>query len=203
MSGWTRWADDRPSDHTAAYRWRVSARPILGLTLRPEWTEKLHCCGMGYAENEWWPPFSHWNGYRRTVDPSLEWRVAAPDDMDLVYGGLDLLPSPFTGRPPKVVTSRRWIGAPPYLVEWIGIESYMVKSLGWTDAGKMRDAWNSRPALIAAAPDLVEAAEAAALAIGDWSRPTSANGMTMPRADHPLLVAAEKLRAALLKANGG
>lgn len=55
---------------------------------------------------------------------------------------------------------------------------------------------------LAAAPDLAEAAEAAALAIGDWSRPTSANGMTMPSPNHPLLVAAEKLRAALLKAKG-
>lgn len=160
MSGWTRWADARPTDLKANYRWRVSARPILGLTLQPEWTDKLHLCGMGHAENDWWPPFSHWDGYRRTVDPSLEWRVAAPGEPDLFYGGLDLSPSPFTGLPPKIVKLGRWIGAPPYHVEWIGIKSYMVESLGWSDAGKMRDAWNKRSPLLAAAPDLAEALEA-------------------------------------------
>lgn len=141
---WTRWNDHRPTDHKAQYRWRVSPREILGLTMQPEWTVKLKCVGMGYS-NEWWPDCSRWDGYRRTVDSSLEWRMAKDYEIEPTFHGLELLPNPFTGLAPRVVTLGRYIGSPIWELQWIGIESYLVRSLGWTNAAKMRDAWNRRP----------------------------------------------------------
>ncbi|MFG1399925.1 hypothetical protein [Roseixanthobacter pseudopolyaromaticivorans] len=141
---WMRWYDQRPTDHKAQYRWRVSPRKILGLTMQPEWTCRLRCVGMGYGDNEWWPDGSDWDGYRRSIDHSLEWRLAKDCETEPTFHGLELLPNPFTGLAPKVVTLGRWIGSPVWEAQWIGIESYLVKSLGWTDAAKMRDAWNRR-----------------------------------------------------------
>lgn len=143
-AAWTRWYDQRPADHKAQYRWRVSPRKILGLTMQPEWTDRLCIVGMGYADNEWWPAGSNWDGYRRSTDRSLEWRLAKDCETEPVFHGLELLPNPFTGLAPKVVTVGRWMGAPIWELEWIGIESYLVKSLGWRDAAKMKDAWNRR-----------------------------------------------------------
>lgn len=53
--------------------------------------------------------------------------------------------------------------------------------------------------LIATAPDMAEALKGLISAIGDWSRPTGANGMTSVRPEHPLLVAAGKARSVLSK----
>jgi len=102
---------------------------------------------MGY-HNEWWPPFSHWNGHQRSVDHSLEWRLAEAEEDSVEWVGLGLLPSPFTGEMPNVIFLGRWLGAPPYQPEWLGIRSYLVNSLGWTSALTMRDAWNRRPSEI-------------------------------------------------------
>ncbi|GGE36549.1 hypothetical protein GCM10007276_12550 [Agaricicola taiwanensis] len=145
---WTRWAVERPADTKAKYRWRIEPREILGMLLRPEWTDKLALCGMGYADAEWWPSFSDWNGYRRSVHPTLEWRLTEDDETDTYWGGLELLPSPFTGKPPVVSASTRYIGAPEYLVESLSLSSFMVKSHGWRDAAAMQRAWNTRSALL-------------------------------------------------------
>jgi hypothetical protein len=102
---------------------------------------------MGYSDNEWWPPFSSWDGYRRKVDPTLEWRHAGDAETETQWNGLDLLPCPWTGRAPRVVAHTQWIGAPPYILQWIGLEAKFVKSLGWTDAANMASAWNTRAAL--------------------------------------------------------
>lgn len=144
---WTLWAERRPEDTKALYRWRIPACKILGMDLRPEWSDKLRFVGMGYGDPEWWPPFSNWDGYRRTLPAGTEWRLAAEHEAedDIFWGGLDLLPSPFTGKPPKVGYCGQFIGAPPYRPDWLKITSHMVNSIGWKDARKMQDAWNTRP----------------------------------------------------------
>ena len=145
MKNWTRWVEQRPSDHKLEYRWRVSPRKILGLEMQPEWTEKLRLVGMGYEDHQYWPlSASHWDGYRRTADSTLEWRVADQEEKEILWNGLDLLPCPWTGKAPSIVTDGRWIGAPPYNLEWIGIRSKFVNSIGWTDAAKMMKEWNDR-----------------------------------------------------------
>jgi hypothetical protein len=153
VSEWTKWTDKRPDDQKLSYRWRVSARIILGMMLRPEWTGNMRLVGMGYGEPEWWPPFSNWDGYSRTVDPSLEWRLASEGEGEnnILWGGLELLPCPFTGKPPQVTYCGRWIGAPPYLAESLSIESYLVRSSGWRNASGMAEAWNVRPASLSPA----------------------------------------------------
>lgn len=141
---WRLWSEVRPTDTKAAYRWRVPERMICGMMLRPEWSGKLRLVGMGYDENEWWPGGSHWNGYVRTVANGLEWRFAEEGEVDPVYHGLELLPSPFTGRAPKVEPKTRYIGAAPYDVESFNLKSYLVTTYGWTDARAMQNAWNTR-----------------------------------------------------------
>lgn len=141
---WTKWADERPTDTNLFYRWSIPARKICGLMLRPEWTGALVSCGMGFGENEWWPRWSHWDGYVRSVDPELEWRPAAKDEIETNWEGLDLLPDPWTGKPPKIETKRLWINAPVYEVEWFGITHQFGRSLGWTNAADMMNQWNNR-----------------------------------------------------------
>lgn len=140
---WTEWAAQRPTDTTAIYRWRVGPRKICGMMLRPEWSGKMSLCGMGYRDNEYWPPFSHWNGATRSVPNDTEWRFASADETTIFWGGLDLLPSPFTGRPPVVEYSGRWIGAPPTHPEYLILKSYLVDA-HFDDARRMMDTWNLR-----------------------------------------------------------
>jgi len=149
MSEWKLWSDEKPTDFSTLYRWRVPMRLILGLNLQPEWTDKLSLVGMGVGDNEWWPPFSHWDGYTRSVPKGTEWRLAAEDEPkgDIFWRGLMMQPCPFTGRKPTVYYHGSYATAPPYLPEWLGIRSYMVDNTGWRDAKKMQDAWNVRPGI--------------------------------------------------------
>jgi hypothetical protein len=50
--------------------------------------------------------------------------------------------------------------------------------------------------------DLLSALKSAAASIGDWSRPTGANGMTPASPDHPLMVAQRAAYDAIAKAEG-
>ena len=56
-------------------------------------------------------------------------------------------------------------------------------------------------ALVSAATDLYEALKAACDAIGDWSRPTAMNGMTVPSHDDPLILAMKRGYNALAEAH--
>lgn len=82
MGEWTLWSVARPIDTKALYRWRICSAVILGLPMRPEWSEKLHKMWNGLRGNEWWPTFSNWNGYQRSVHPKLEWRLAAENEQE-------------------------------------------------------------------------------------------------------------------------
>lgn len=50
--------------------------------------------------------------------------------------------------------------------------------------------------------NLLEAAKGMTAAIGDWSRPTGANGMVPASENHPLCIAANQARTAIAKAEG-
>lgn len=151
---WTRWAEQRPDRPKIAYRWRLPAMLICGKMLVPEWTEKLSLVGMGYVENQLWPSnTSNWDGYRRTVPAGLEWRLATEDETVAdgrgdfkelpIWYGLDLLPDPWTGEPPRLDYSGRYICAPCFKVEHLILYSSFGVS-HWRDADAMQRKWNNR-----------------------------------------------------------
>lgn len=151
MSIWTRWNDARPEDPTKFYRWRAGVFDLLGMKLCPEWSEKMSRCGMGYGEPEYWPLSAcHWDGRSRYPhSPYLEWREATPEEADarapILWGGLDLLPCPFSGRTPRVGYSGRYIGAPPYHADSLYISNWMGGlDHYWNNAAKMQARWNTR-----------------------------------------------------------
>lgn len=145
---WTFWSDKRPENTAALYRWRIPARKVCGVVLRPEWTEKLTLVGMGYSDNEWWPLSpSHWNGYVRTVPAGLEWRLAEEGEVEPTWEGLDLAPDPWTGLPPRVRTKTRWVAAPIYEAEGFWLEYRFGRTGTWSDVSKMVVAWNDRAAI--------------------------------------------------------
>ncbi len=143
---WTLWSEQRPPNERGSYRYRASF-PLLGLNVTAEWTEEMHLCGMGYSDSEWWPLRScYWDGYKRYITvKGLEWSPIHPDDPDgVVWHGLDLLPCPFSGKAPTIKLSGQYIGAPMWRSEAIWISSPGVPERRWTDAKKMRAAWNTR-----------------------------------------------------------
>lgn len=143
---WTLWYNERPTDHTIKYRWRLAEpRTICGKMLQPEWTDELVLCGMGYGPSEYWPEFSDWNGYVRSVPKNLEWRkMIEGESQETIYHGFNFLPCPFTGNQPKVQLYDSWVGAGPWIGRQMSISSYLVKSVGWYNANDMEKAWNTR-----------------------------------------------------------
>ena len=143
---WTLWSDQRCPNARGSYRFRATF-PFLGLTVTAEWTEELHLCGMGYAESEWWPlKPCYWDGYQRYItNKTLEWSpVQAYDTDEIVWHGLDLMPCPFTGKPPKLEACSQYIGAPLWRSEAVYISSPGVPKRRWTNAKTMQEAWNTR-----------------------------------------------------------
>ena len=139
-----KWYDERPKNEYGVYRFKTGYKNILGMQLMPEWTEEMHCCGMGHGNPEWWPLFSYWDGWNRTVPDDLEWRELEENeskkDKNLIYHGLNLLNCPFTGKQPKI----DYHGRSPYYVDWLSIKSHLVDSYGWRDAKEMENVWNKR-----------------------------------------------------------
>lgn len=143
---WTLWAEQRPPNAHGSYRYRATF-PFLGLVVTAEWTEEMHLCGMGYGDHEWWPLRScYWDGYRRYITiKGLEWSpLTAYDTDEIVWHGLDLLPCPFTGRPPKLEPSGQFIGAPLWRSEAVWLSSPAIPKRRWTDAKAMLASWNTR-----------------------------------------------------------
>jgi hypothetical protein len=143
---WTLWSDQRCPNERGEFRFRASFK-FLGLPVTAEWTEKMHFCGMGYDEGQWWPVrLCHWDGYRRyiTID-KLYWSpVQACGPEGIVWHGIDLLPCPFTGKAPTLEPVGQFIGAPLWRSEAVYISSPGVPKRRWTDAVKMQAAWNTR-----------------------------------------------------------
>lgn len=143
---WTLWSDQRPPNAPGEYRYRATFA-LLGLTVTAEWTEKMHLCGMGYADSEWWPLSPcHWNGYSRYMThKGLEWSpLQAYDPEGIVWTGLDLLPCPFSGTSPTLKAHGCFIGAPLWQSEAVSISSPGVPARRWTDAKAMQASWNTR-----------------------------------------------------------
>lgn len=146
MSEWKLWYDERPTDTKKKYRWSfVSPKKICNKELIPEWTCPLVLCGMGWGPNEYWPEFSNWNGYVRSVPKDLKWREMVDGESEkTIYHGFKFLPCPFTGQMPIVELYGGWIGAGPWIGDKMGIKSYLVNSTSWYDANDMETAWNRR-----------------------------------------------------------
>jgi len=68
--------------------------------------------------------------------------------------------------------------------------------------GSIEKEMEANARLIAAAPEILAALKSAAAAIGDWSRPTGANGMTSASLSHPLMVEQRLAYDAIAKAEG-
>lgn len=145
---WTKWSDQRPPNKPGEYRFRVVDIEVLGMTVTPEWTEKLSLCGMGYADSEWWPVSPcHWDGYRRYMTADIEWsEVREGDPEGVTWNGVELLPCPFTGKMPTIGYCGRYIGAPPYRPDWLHIKSHLVDKTGFSSFKALISAWNTRPA---------------------------------------------------------
>ncbi len=86
-----------------------------------------------------------------------------------------------------------------YMAQVFAEDGMALASLEPTDPPSIA---SERARLIAAAPEMYEALKMVGLAIGYWSRPTGANGMTMPSSDHPLIKAQLAVYAAMAKAAG-
>jgi hypothetical protein len=131
MSDWIDWKDTRPAAEGQGpyfHWWRVG--PVANTGTAPEWIGKIAFCRMDYAEHEYWPEFSNWNGFHRTVPALTQWKPLTNADQELVarllkqgvpdfcikartviYPGIDLEKCPFCGRLPRVKFRPRYIGA--------------------------------------------------------------------------------------------
>jgi hypothetical protein len=139
---WEKWKVERTPDDNRVYRFRTYAN-VLGTDMWVEWSEQQCLCGMGFYASQYWPIGPcYWDGYRRYMTSDIEWSESIDgDSKEVIFHGLNLLPCPFTGKPPKVLHFTR---RAPYQLEWIGIESHMVKSTCWGNVKEMCEAWNMR-----------------------------------------------------------
>ena len=151
MSEWINCLDQRPADPSILYRFRL-AEPtnILGLMLQPEWIDRLQFCGVGRG-NEWWPPYSDWDGWSRSVHKKMQWQATGYKELmppsgvqREIWHGFDLLPCPFTGRQPKVTWTPRYIGGPIYNPESLSVTSQVVSLKYYRDAKLLQELWNTR-----------------------------------------------------------
>jgi hypothetical protein len=128
MSEWNNWKDKRPAADAEGkgpffHWWRVG--PVANTGTAPEWIGK-----MDYAEYEYWPEFSNWNGGQRTVPALTQWKPLTNADREMVarllkqgapdyrirtrtvvYPGIYLEKCPFCGRLPRVKFHPSYIGA--------------------------------------------------------------------------------------------
>lgn len=169
MSEWTKFAERRP-EGKGLFWFRIAGFKFSDTEISVEWVAETHFCGMGYGPNEWWPTFSHWDGYNRTVPAGTEWRAIEGSEKkgDTRYPGAEFLPCPHCGRAPLVEPSSRWITMPVYSAQEFAIHCRCRGSFGprYTGISNAAAAWNRRTPLVAAAPDLLDALK---LMMNDWT----------------------------------
>ncbi|MDX0276744.1 hypothetical protein [Sinorhizobium meliloti] len=107
-------------------------------------------------------------------------------------------PGPWTVEPPSDQTPHIWITAPTSS----GVAKIETCNYDDGQGERLTDEDFANALVIAAAPDLLAALKSAAAAIGDWSRPTGANGMVPASLGHPLMVAQNQMYDAIAKAEG-
>ncbi|WP_322883246.1 hypothetical protein U8C37_09620 [Sinorhizobium medicae] len=105
-------------------------------------------------------------------------------------------PGPWTAEPPSEQTPHIWVNAATNS----GVAKIEVCDYDDGKGERLTDEDFANARLIAAAPDLLAALKSAAAAIGDWSRPTGANGMTSASLGHPLMVAQRAMYDVIAKA---
>lgn len=158
MAEWIKFAERRP-EGKGLFWFRNADFKFPCTEISVEWVAETHLCGMGCCPDEWWPTFSHWDGYNRTVPPRTEWRAIEGSEKkgDTHYPGIELLPCPHCGRAPPVEPSPRWIGMPIYLALEFSIHCRCRGSFGprYNGLGNAAAAWNCRTPLVSAAPDML------------------------------------------------
>lgn len=105
------WIDDawftfdvaRPSKD-GLYWFKIDGHKFPGTDCSVEWVTTVNWCGMGYGNNEPWPRFSSWDGYRRTLPKGTMWRPAESDEKENTYRfhGTSFNLCPFCGSNPRV-----------------------------------------------------------------------------------------------------
>lgn len=155
---WRDWPVDRPEGRALCW-WRVAPRMIGEIEWRPEWVEKTLFVGMGHNPGEWWPPMSHWDGYKRTLPAGLQWRPADENETGSLVVPILTLPCPICGSPPKWSIGTPWIGAAPHLANKFSIGCCFAHLKYWEDLPKMVARWNARPALLSVQERLEKAEE--------------------------------------------
>ncbi len=168
---WRNWPENRPEGKALCW-WRVAPRMIGAIEWRPEWVDETHFVGMGYSANEWWPPMSNWDGYKRTLPKGLQWRPAREDERKSLVVPIDVAPCPICGSAPHWDVSGSWATAAPYLATQFTIGHCFARLQYFTDLPKMLARWNKRePASgLPAALERVKAAEALEEAISLLNR---------------------------------
>ena len=147
MGEWKLWTEERPKDTSKLYRFRASWQNILGLELRPEWTDEIVLNPRWGADLDDFYPHSFLNRKSLRKRRDIEWREALPNEIEghkgVFWNGLDLLPCPFTGKMPVVEYSTRHWTAQPFESERMWIETDYFKITA-NDARELRDIWNTR-----------------------------------------------------------
>lgn len=166
---WFDFKDLRPP--LGPHWFRAPGKPLAGGYV-PEWVDDVALVGMGRASNQAWPRFSHWDGYKRTVWPTLQWReVLEGEPTAMRVPGLELQPCPFCGRVPAVDFCGRWIGATVLDAEWFTVKCCgMVPNLHRESMPALAARWNLRAAASANPPKPVAYLHALHMEAGQMRR---------------------------------
>lgn len=174
MAEWTKFAERRPEGE-GLFWFRIAGFKFPGTEISVEWVDKVSLHGMGYGEDEYWPGFSNWNGYQRTVPAGVEWQpIKEGDKKDAArYPGISLTVCPHCGRSPNIEPTSRWITMPVFSAREFAIHCRCRGSFGprYNGLGNAAAAWNRRTPLVSAAHDMLSVLKAfvESRQKGDWN----------------------------------
>ena len=143
---WNSWYKQRPEDVNATYLWRsVEMQEKRGIPASVSFALKMQRVGMGLAEYQSWPEFSHWDGSRRSVPEDTEWALA---DQDCKIGSAVCAEGmfaecPICGSHPLIEFKGRYFTAPIWHGEYFRVRCCFlsVYRYNWND---LQSAWNRR-----------------------------------------------------------